>query len=319
MIVTGGSGFLGTNLMEKLINDGFEVLNVDLRPPRNKSLLENWVQGDICDADGIRRTVKQFGPDIIVHMAARTDLNGQTLSEYDANIGGLGNIISCCNENINIQRVIFFSSMLVCKLGYQPENELDFCPTTLYGESKVIGEKLVRDKIRTDIEWSILRPTSIWGPWFDVPYRIFFDTVRSGVFMMPMRLKVYRSYGFVLNSVEQIMVLVNTCNKDMLYRVHYLADHEPIELSDWASTIIEYSGRGNFYRVPMFFLSLAAAAGDFLKALGVKSPPLTTFRLRNMTTDALYDVESWRQAGLKQKYSMSQGVRITINWMNEHN
>ena len=190
VIVTGGSGFLGTNLIEKLISDGFEVLNIDIKPPKNKSLLGNWIDGDICDFNGISAIFRRCKPEIIVHMAARTDLDGRTLDEYAANIAGVSNIISYCNEDKNIQRVIFLSSMLVCQLGYQPESDFDYCPTTLYGESKVIGENLVRDKIRTDLEWSILRPTSLWGPWFDIPYRTFFDTVRSGLFMIPFNLSL---------------------------------------------------------------------------------------------------------------------------------
>ena len=105
----------------------------------------------------------------------------------------------------------------------------------------------------------------------------------------------------------------------MFYRVHYLADREPIELSEWANKIIEYSSRGRVYRVPMFLLFLAAKTGDFLKILGFKSPPLTSFRLSNMTTNAVYDIDSWRQVGYEQKYSMSQGVRLTIDWMDKNN
>ena len=318
ILVTGGSGFLGSNLVERLSRDRFEVFNVDVKPPKNGALFGNWIKGDVCDFDGIRTIFKRYRPEVVVHMAARTDLEGRSLDEYNANFDGVSNIIACCNEDKNIQRVIFLSSMLVCKLGYQPNNDSDYCPTTIYGESKVIGEKLVREKIRTDLEWSILRPTSLWGPWFDVPYRAFFDSVLAGFFMIPSGLTVYRSYGFVFNSVNQITALITTSKKSMFCKVYYLADREPIELSEWANQIVEYSGRGKVYRVPMFLLVLAAKAGDVLKVLGVKSPPLTSFRLSNMTTNAVYNVDSWRQLDLEQEYSMSEGVKITVDWINNN-
>jgi GlcNAc-P-P-Und epimerase len=316
ILVTGGSGFLGTNLMEKLLRDNdVKVFNIDINPPRDKSHLPYWIEGDICDVEFISGALKDFKPHTIIHLAARCDLDGRCLSDYSANIEGVDNIIGYCNADKDVQRVLFLSSMLVCRLGYQPENDQDFCPSTIYGESKVIGEQLIREKIRPDLEWSILRPTSLWGPWFDVPYRSFFDAVRAGWFMMPANLKVYRSYGFVLNSVEQIVALVGTAKESMLYKVHYLADQEPIELSDWANKVIECSAGGKIYRPPWFILNIAAKLGDFLKLIGVSSPPLTSFRFKNMTTNAIYETDSWREIYSEQRYSMHEGVRITVDWL----
>jgi len=321
LLVTGGSGFLGTNVVERLLQEvDVTVLNLDISSPRNKRHLEFWEQVDICDYALVSEKFNDFQPNIVIHMAARTDLDGLTLDDYSVNTVGTENIIRCCNLSESLQRIVFVSSMLVCHLGYQPKNDKDFCPSTSYGESKVRGEGLIRETVRADLEWSILRPTSLWGPWFDIPYKSFFDVVRSGIFMMPSKLKVYRSYGFVLNSVEQIRALIDTDNSHGLYAVHYLADHEPIELSEWASEIIRYSRKGKIFRSPWIVLKIAAKVGDFLKRAGVKSPLLTSSRLRNMTTDAVYDTASWRNIYNDQKYSMSEGVKITVDWMeaNEH-
>jgi hypothetical protein len=133
---------------------------------------------------------------------------------------------------------------------------------------------------------------------------------------MPANLKIFRSYGFVLNSVEQIRILMDTDTKNELYRVHYLADHEPIELSDWASEIIQSSNKGKMYRPPWVLLKIAAKVGDLLKFVGIKAPPITSFRLQNMTTNSVYDTDSWKVIYPKQTYSMHEGVRITVDWLN---
>lgn len=316
ILITGGSGFIGTNLIERLIQDvGITLVNVDINPPKNSCHRAYWQKGDIREFGIISKIFEDLKPDMLIHLAARTDLDGNSLKDYSANIDGISNIISCCNLDNNLKRVIFISSMLVCRLGYQPKNDEDYCPNTLYGESKVIGEKLVRSDIRPNLEWVILRPTSLWGPWFGMPYRSFFDAVRSGFFMMPANIKIYRSYGFVLNSVEQIKALMDTNKITALRRVHYLADHDPIELSEWANEVIKSSNRGKIYRPPWILLKLAASFGDLLKYMGIKSPPLTSFRLENMTTNAVYKTDSWKIFYNNQRYSMKEGVRMTIDWM----
>ena len=317
IFVTGGSGFLGTNMVEKLIqSNDVSLINFDVNEPKNADHLPYWVAGDICDMKHLKNIFDDFSPDIVIHMAARTDLDGKSLPEYASNTDGVSNIIKCCNESVYIKRVVFLSSMLVCRLGYQPKNDTDYCPTTLYGESKAIGERLVREQVRTGLDWVLLRPTSLWGPWFDIPYRTFFDSVRAGMFMMPSNLAVYRSYGFVLNSVEQIASIASPTNNLGLNKVHYLADKSPIELSDWAAKIINFSKKGKIHRVPWLLLKMLALGGDLLKLVGFSSPPITSFRLSNMTTNAIYDTESWVGICESQKYSTDDGVKITVNWMN---
>ena len=115
----------------------------------------------------------EFQPEYIIHLAARTDLNGKSVSDYSANIEGVENMVKISNSLASLKRVIYASSRLVCKIGYQPKSYNDFCPTTFYGESKMIGEMIVRNYTKSFYSWSIVRPTSIWGPWFDVPYRNF--------------------------------------------------------------------------------------------------------------------------------------------------
>ena len=318
ILVTGGSGFIGTNLITRMLCErGWSIKNIDISQPKDLKQIYLWDKCDIRDLKSLKSIFQNFNPEIVIHLAARTDLNGKSVECYTSNTLGVENLIHCCNAALTLKRVIFTSSMLVCRLGYLPVNDQDWCPTTAYGQSKVKGEQLIRDKIRPDLEWSILRPTSLWGPWFDIPYRSFFDAVRSGLFMMPSNIKVYRSYGFVLNSVEQIAALIVTEKKNALYKVHYLADHEAIELSDWAYEIMRYSKKGKVYRLPWLVLKILANIGDLIKLLGFKSVPMTSFRLNNMTTNAIINTDKLIEICGRQNYSMKDGVAITVDWIVE--
>ncbi len=128
----------------------------------------NWRILITDGSDFIGGIVADFSPDYVIHLAARTDLRGSTLESYRANTDGVENLIDALARCSGIKRLIFASSTMVCPIGYQPHDENDCAPPNYYGASKVRGEQLVRAAESLG-EWVIVRPTSIWGPWFDVP------------------------------------------------------------------------------------------------------------------------------------------------------
>ena len=172
ILITGASGFIGTNLLQSMIEKGFGVINVDINSPQNDKHFPFWKKVDITDYASLKEVVTVFDPDYIVHLAARTDLNGKTLLDYSANTIGVTNILQISKECTNLKKMIITSSMLVCYAGYYPKSQTDYAPTTMYGESKVITEKSVWENPPV-CDWAIIRPTSMWGEWFRAPYRSF--------------------------------------------------------------------------------------------------------------------------------------------------
>lgn len=316
ILVTGGSGFVGTNLVEYYAALGCNVMNIDIATPRNSAHLKYWEKVDICDSSSLRKIVLDFSPNVIFHMAARTDLNGETLQDYTANTDGVKSMIEAACGLPFLERVVFASSMLVCSLGYHPKNEEDYCPTTVYGESKVIGEQLVRSVAADKFSWIIVRPTSLWGPWFGVPYRNFFDAVASKIYMHPKGRNIRRSYGFVLNSVYQLDRLASCKSHTLVNRkVFYLADYIPIDLYEWASQI---SLNFNVHRPPKVSLGLLSALawiGDGLKKVGIRNPPLSSFRLNNLLTEAVFDMQFLENVAGPTPYGAEAGVKITVDWI----
>ena len=177
LLITGGSGFIGTNLINHLLKlKEYILLSIDVNQPKIEEHKHLWKLVDICDVTLLKKTIKEFQPDYVIHLAARTDLLGKELLSYNANIGGVINLLDALEEVPNLKRAIFASSMYVCEPGYMPKDSEDYAPHTLYGESKVKTEKIIKSRNPQYI-WSIFRPTSIWGPWVGEPYDKFFRIV----------------------------------------------------------------------------------------------------------------------------------------------
>ncbi len=317
VLVTGGSGFIGTNLVTFFLEKGMAVLNYDINEPRNKKHAQYWVNGDVLDLKELKLSVENFNPDYIVHLAARTDLDGLTVADYPVNVEGVSNVIDSLQMLKSLKRILFASSRLVCKIGYQPLSEEDYVPTTAYGESKVLGEKIVRDRAG-DIpcSWMMFRPTSIWGAWFGVPYKDFFMMILNGRYLHPSGKRIRKSFGYIGNSVFMIDKFL-FCDVSLVHgKTLYLTDYPELEVKEWASLIAIKSGGKPLKEVPYGLLKLAALCGDGLKACGWNNPPLTSFRLDNLLTEMLHDTSEVKKICCSLPYDLEKGVEETLDWIN---
>jgi nucleoside-diphosphate-sugar epimerase len=241
------------------------------------------------------------------------------LSDYSANTIGVQNLIAAIEGLKSLQRIVFASSRLVCRIGYQPSSDQDYCPTTPYGESKVVGEQIVRDAAhRIPCSWVIVRPTSIWGPWFDVPYKTFFLAIAKGRYVHPGRAEIFKSFGFVGNTVYELQRLLEAPAESVSEKTFYLADYPPIDVASMANSIQHELGVAPIRTLGVAVLRGAAWMGDVLKLLGWRHPPLTTFRLNNLLTPMVHDLEPLRRIVGELPYSMEEGVRLTAGWLKSH-
>lgn len=314
ILITGGSGFIGTNLMEYYLSIGATVLNIDIKSPKKADHLQYWKRVDILDLDKLKSTVSNFKPDFIIHLAARANLTGSNLSDYAVNIEGVENIIKIGNDMDHVKKIIFASTMLVCKAGYIPKCDNDYCPPNLYGESKSIGEKIVRQKA-AKFNWAIVRPSSIWGPWFGPTYKRFFEMIITKKYFNFTGKMSTKTYGYIGNIVYQIDSILH--NKKSNDRTFYLGDYKPTNIRNWSKEI----GKELNLRVPTIPRSLVfllAKAGDILKYLNINFP-LNSFRFKNMTTDNVLPLDSTYEIAPETKFSRMEGNKITLNWLREQN
>jgi nucleoside-diphosphate-sugar epimerase len=321
IIVTGGSGFIGTNFITFIESKGFEILNIDIKEPKNKDQFKYWEKVDICDYNSFFNSVNRFNPNYIVHLAARTDLDEKkNIEGYSVNTIGVSNLMKICSELKELKRTIIASSMLVCKLGYFPVDGNDYCPNTIYGESKVITEKIVKEY--ENLDWILVRPTSIWGPWFGAPYNNFFRLVRSSKYVnLNNKRAAIKTYGFVTNTCDQIFSLMTSLDKSIIHDYFYLGDAPPINISDWANIICDCENKKRPYVIPSLILKLVGWGGDILQRIGIRFP-MSSFRYKNMTTNHIIDLSKTlkiaeHKEGNDSNDNLYLNTKETINWLNK--
>jgi len=179
-------------------------------------------------------------------------------------------------------------------------------------QSKVITEEIIKS-VELNFTWSIIRPTSIWGPWFSEPYADFFKIVMTRKYFHLGSKACSKTYGFIDNTVYQIFSLIEAETEIVRKKVFYLGDWPAYDISEWADEIAEYFGI-KIPRVPFIFFQMAGWFGDVLKTIGIKFP-LTSFRLKNMTTNNIQNLKPIQAIAPILMVSRKEGVKKTIDWI----
>ena len=317
ILITGGSGFIGTNYIELLLKFGeAEFINLDNQPPRNRTHRNFWQECDLLDAPRLKKIIADFLPTHVVHLAAKTGIETK-LTAFVANTEGTKNLLDVLKEIPGVERVIFTSSLLVCRLGYTPKDDVDYKPSNSYGLSKVQMEQIVRAQKDLPYLWTIIRPISVWGPWCEDPYKAWFKAIRQGWYFHVGSGHYRRTAGYVENMVYQIHQLLIAPPEEVDKKTFYLGDDSPLDLCDFANEIQKELGARRIWHIPVWTARLAAKAGDILKNVGWKDVPLTSDRLDHMCTNYVFDLHSIMDICGPLPYDFRMGARRTIQWMRE--
>ena len=316
ILVTGGSGIIGTPFIEKSLEAGHALLNVDYAPPKLSQRRDIWVDLDILDADGLRRVVAEFDPTHVLHLAATTHTYGEDMAMYLANTDGVRNLIDALTPLTRLQTAIFTSTKLVTHTTYVQRHREDYYADCCYGHSKVIGELLVRKAAELPCARVIVRPTSVWGP--HSQYNAFFQSIARGVYFNPGNEDPRKSFGFVGNVVHELDRILHAPPEQVDDGLFYLSDYEVTTIRRWANAICDEMGRRRPVTIPSLAIKSVARVGDVLFRLGWHDVPLQSRRLRNMWSDTVnFDMGPTREVVGPLPYDLEQGVKITVDWMRD--
>lgn len=284
VFITGGSGFIGTNLVDLLLEKGYSIINFDKQAPIRKEHLSFWKEGNIMNAVQIEEAMKASNPDIVIHLAARTDTLSDLLSDYDENITGTQNVLDAIKKTPGVNRSIITSTQYVYKSDDKvfPSSDIDFKPHTIYGQSKVLTEEFTR---KADLQgvWAIVRPTNIWGPWHMRYPNELWKVIDKGIYYHPVKHDVIRTYGYVKNIVHQIYGIMVADESIVHKRMFYVGD-VAIDSYEWLNEwSVQLTGKP-VKRIPKFIFQTVALGGDVLRKFKIPFP-LYSKRFHNMIED----------------------------------
>ncbi len=315
VLITGGSGFIGTNTIEAFSAQGYDILNYSLHPPIKPDQARYWRAGDILDTAATASVFGEYQPEWVLHLAARAECDENTTVEegYRVNTDGTRHVLQAIRATPSVQRVIITSSQFVCAPGRLPRDDTDYFPETVYGQSKVITEQLTR-KAELPCCWTIIRPTNIWGPWHMRYRREFWRVVERGLYFHPGRAPVIRCYGYVTNVVDQIHKIFRARVAIVHGKTIYLGD-PPANLYEWVNGFsLALAGR-SARAVPKGLMRLLARVGDGVTSLTGKPFLINSSRLRSMTTDYNTPMPATFELLGNNPYTLQEGIRETVEWL----
>jgi UDP-glucose 4-epimerase len=171
-LVTGGAGFIGSHLVDRLLAAGHPVCVVDDLSTGSATNIQSGAQFeqlDICDPDSVRDVVAGFRPDVVFHAAAQTDVRRSIREpDFDARVNVLGGLtVLRAGVAVGARRIVCASSAAVYgNPARVPVSETDPTrPISEYGASKLAFEHyLSAYAARGLIEYAALRYANVYGP-----------------------------------------------------------------------------------------------------------------------------------------------------------
>ncbi|OBF30142.1 NAD-dependent epimerase/dehydratase family protein [Mycobacterium sp. ACS4331] len=329
VLVTGGSGFVGANLVTELLDRGHRVRSFDRAPsPLPDHPLLETVVGDITDTDQLATVVD--GIDTIFHTAAIIDLmGGASVTEeyrqrsYAVNVDGTKNLLYAA-QAAGVARFVYTASNSVVMGGQQIVGGDETLPYTerfndLYTETKVIAEKFV---LGQNGEHGVLtcsiRPSGIWGKGDQTMFRKVFESVHAGhlkVLVGSRKVKLDNSYvhnlihGFIL--AAEHLVPGGTAPG----QAYFINDGEPINMFEFARPVIQACGQPwPKFRVPGRLVWVAMTVWQWLHfKFGLPKPLLEPLGVERITRNNFFSIDKARRdLGYQPLFTTEQALQESL-------
>ena len=313
VVVTGGAGFIGSHLIDRLLKQGHSVTNIDnFDPFYDESIKRQNIKGhlesdsyalhevDIRDKAALNEAIPD-DTDVIVHLAAKAGVRPSIqdpISYQEVNVAGTQNMLEVAREK-DIKQFVFASSSSV--YGKNPnvpwrEDDAVLQPISPYASTKVSGELLGHVYSHLyDIRFLALRFFTVYGPRQrpDLAIHKFLKLMSDGK-----EITLYgdgstrRDYTFIDDIVDGIMGAINYT--DSLYEVINLGNNETVELLELVEAIEKASG-------------ITAK-----KTFGPEQPG----DVKQTWADVSY---AGNLLNYHADYSIDKGLRSFVEWYNEVN
>lgn len=285
--VTGGSGFIGTHLIQSLLSQNFHV-RVLIRDPNkieiNHPLLE-VCRGNLHDSDSLKSLVDKA--DYVIHCAGR--VRGSTQAQFNSdNVLGTENLINACHSNHSLKKIILISSLAAS----QPD-------ISYYSKSKYLAEQLCTNINFT--KWTIIRPPAVYGP-KDKELLPLFNWMNKGILWIPGNPK----QKFSLLHVNDLVRLIG--NQVTTHHSGNILEPDDGNTYDW-DQIARYGGEffeRNIQKITIPKIALASVANInvILSRLLNYSPMLTPSKIGELMHN------KWVSHGIEPSYKWTAQIDL---------
>jgi dihydroflavonol-4-reductase len=316
-LVTGANGFVGSHLVEGLLERGYRVRGL-VRKTSNLRWLSGLefehIYGDIADKDSLKGVFENV--DLVFHSAGLTKAKNKE-EYFSANAEGTRNLAEAClEENPKLQRLVYISSQAAVGPGAdeRPLNENASCrPITDYGESKLAGEKIVLQH-SSQLPITIIRPPAVYGP-RDAGVLGFFKVVSKGFRVSFGKGESFLSLVYVKDLVDGIIQAAE--NPGSVGQIYFIADDKVYSWKEAFSIIATALDKRTVpLRIPksvVFFLAFISE--NFSKVLG-KTAAFNTQKAKEITQRywGLDVSKAKAELGYSPKYGFERGAAETVRW-----
>jgi nucleoside-diphosphate-sugar epimerase len=314
VLVTGGTGFIGTHLLERLAASGVAVRALVRRGRVSRTLPAGveTVSGDLASGVGVEEAMA--GADTVIHLAGATKAL-RTADYYTGNVEATRRLVRLLPANGT--RLVHVSSLAAvgpADDGVPITEDAEPHPLTHYGKSKLEAERLVRDLVPDAV---IVRPPVVYGP-RDTDVFQLLRSISRGVVIEIAGGPRWFSAIYVKDLVEGLLAAAHSPNANG--RTYFLAHAKPVtweELGSVAAAIMRRTPRT--VKIPFAMAYAVGALAEVLAALTgrpgiVSREKVLEARCAAWTCDTS---RACRELGFVAPTGLETGMAATLAWYKE--
>ena len=319
ILVTGAGGFIGHNLCDYLIDQGHEIIGVDLHYPwgtvkRPRSAFHPIVS-DFRDWDRMKEWLS--GVEIVIHLAsAHLQIILDEKEYWDINVHSLRPLLELAMRS-GVQRFVHVSSVGVYgNLKRLPANEETPCePQSIYGETKLAGEiEISKFSEETGFPTVILRPAWVYGPYCPRTLKIY-RALRKGRFIMIGNGENLRHPIYISDMLEAFRLAMEA--DSAVGELFIIAGQRPITTNELVESFCRVLNVPiPKIRIPYVFGATMARGIESVFRLAKIEPPISRRSLEFFNTNNAFDISKARKLlGFEPKFSFEEGLRESQEWL----